>query len=148
LLLMVQFTVYGKPQPAGSKRAFVVKGRAVVTDDNAKSKPWKQEVSGTALRAMSDAGVPWMEGPLGLTCVFYLARPKGHYGSGRNAAQVKESAPPFPVVKPDATKLVRGVEDALTGIVWKDDAQVVAQTVLKRYGEPERVEVTVTRAEP
>ena len=41
------------------------------------------------------------------------------------------------------TKLVRAVEDALTGLVWRDDAQVVVQTVRKRYGHPERAEVLV-----
>lgn len=143
---MLKFSVIGKPEPAGSKRAYVIKGRAVVTDANAKSKPWKQQVAGCAIEAMD--GQELMTGPLGLTCVFYLARPKGHYGTGKNAEKVKPSAPRFPVTKPDATKLLRGVEDALTGIVYRDDAQIIAQSVLKRYGEPERVEVTVLRADP
>lgn len=45
--LEVAFTVLGKPQPAGSKRAFVnpKNGRAIVTEDNKKSKPWKQQVA-------------------------------------------------------------------------------------------------------
>ena len=46
-------------------------------------------------------------------------------------------------MRPDATKLVRAVEDALTGLVWRDDAQVVIQTVRKRYGHPERAEIFV-----
>ncbi len=51
-------------------------------------------------------------------------------------------------MKPDATKLVRALEDALTRIVWKDDAQVVTQVVHKRFGEPERAEVYVDSFPP
>jgi hypothetical protein len=36
---MITFTIFGIPQPAGSKRAFIVKGRAIVTDANSKAKP-------------------------------------------------------------------------------------------------------------
>jgi len=37
------FTVYGRPAPAGSKRAFTPKGwdRAIVVDANPKAKGWK-----------------------------------------------------------------------------------------------------------
>ena len=42
-------------------------------------------------------------------------------------------------------KLTRAVEDALTGLVWRDDAQVVDEVLSKRYGAPERVEVRVWR---
>lgn len=143
---VIDFTVFGKPQPAGSKRAFVVNGKAVITDANKNAKPWKQEVKACAAEAMAGHGL--LDGPLGLTAVFYLARPKGHYRTGKHSNEVKPNAPVFPSVKPDSTKLVRGLEDACTGIVWRDDAQVVAQTVLKRYGDPERVEVTVVRAVP
>jgi Holliday junction resolvase RusA-like endonuclease len=89
------------------------------------------------------SGAELLHGPLHLSLVFCLARPKGHFGSGRNADVVKPSAPRYPTVKPDATKLTRAVEDAMTGIVWRDDAQVVDQYVTKVYDEPERVVVTV-----
>lgn len=133
----VRFVVYGKCQPAGSKRAFVhpKTGRAIVTDANAKSKPWQQEVAGAAHEAMD--GRPPFTGPVELWVIFSLARPKGHYGSGRNAGTVKDSAPMFPTGRPDCTKLLRGLEDALTGIVWLDDAQVVLQKVSKVYGLPQ-----------
>lgn len=128
--MIYTITVAGKPEPAGSKRAFVPKGwtRAVVTDANAKAKPWKRMV---AACAEEQAGRVVLEGPLKLTVVFELARPKGHLGKNG----VRASAPAHPTVKPDATKLLRGVEDALTGILWRDDAQIVEQHVTKRYTE-------------
>ena len=129
----VEFEVYGKPQPAGSKRAFVnpKSGRAIVTDANAKSKPWKQEVAAVAHQAMAGRGV--FTGPVRMLLEFHVARPKGHYGTGRNAAVLKGSAPRHPTSKPDVTKLIRGVEDAMTGVVYRDDSQVYRQEARKVY---------------
>lgn len=141
--MTVTFTVLGKPQPAGSKRAFQNRhtGRVSVVDANAKSRPWKQEVAGAAM-VKTGVRLP-LEGPLSLHVTFFLARRKWHYGTGKNAALLKPSAPTWPTTRPDATKLLRAVEDALTGIVWRDDAQVVAQHVYKEYGLPERAEIAV-----
>jgi Holliday junction resolvase RusA-like endonuclease len=150
----LHFTIYGTPQPAGSKRGFYNKnaGRVIITDDAKKSRPWKAQVSDAAQQAMtftSELGegtsgyMPLLEGPLALELVFYVPRPKGHYGSGRNAHKVRPSAPDFPAVKPDVLKLARAVEDALSSIVYRDDAQIVTEFLLKRYGEPARCEVIV-----
>lgn len=138
----IRIVVLGRPQPAGSKRAFKHPhtGRIMVTDDAKGSRPWKQQVAGAALEHRP---VELLTGPLELDVWFIMARPKGHYGSGRNSSVVKPSAPPFPTVKPDTTKLIRAAEDALTGIVWRDDAQIVDQHAHKRYGEPERCEIVV-----
>jgi Holliday junction resolvase RusA-like endonuclease len=65
-----------------------------------------------------------------------VERPKAHYGSGRNADKLKDSAPAFPLGKPDVDKLSRGVMDALTGIIFRDDSCVVTKRASKRYGRP------------
>ena len=44
---------------------------------------------------------------------------------------------------PDIDKLARCALDALTGIVFRDDAQIVDLHATKRYGEPERAELTI-----
>lgn len=135
---IVSFTVYGKPQPAGSKRGFYAGGRVIVTDANANSRPWKALVSDAALKEIGGRG-PLYRGPLSLSLMFYMPRPKGHFGR----RGLLPSAPEHPAVKPDVTKLIRAVEDAMTGIVWKDDTQVVIQQAQKQYGEPARCEVIV-----
>lgn len=145
------FRVYGTPQPGGSKRAFPHRktGRIIVTDDNKRAKPWMQEVAGAAIDAISEWGAaPVFHGPVALEVEFVLARPKGHYGTGKNAGRERPGAPLHPAVKPDATKLLRALEDALTGIVWRDDAQVVEQTAWKTYGSPEGAHVTVIPLAP
>lgn len=146
---MISFTVYGHPLTAGSKRHI---GGGRVIDDNPKARVWKQEVASKAAEAMmyqrdpdrpGDPAPELFTGALSLDLRFYLARPKGHFGTGRNAGVLKRNAPRYHTTKPDSTKLTRAVEDALTGVVWRDDAQVSTQLVAKLYGEPERVTVCI-----
>lgn len=136
--MTVQFVVYGNPAPAGSKTAGVAKnGRTFVRDSSKRSYPWKQTVAQTAGVAM--AGRILLEGPLRLTLEFVVPRPKGHYG----ARGLRPSAPAHPTVKPDVLKLARAVEDALSGICYRDDAQIVDEHLTKRYGEPAAAHITV-----
>ena len=138
---MISFTVPGVAQPAGSKRAFAHKttGRIVVVDDAKGSRRWKSDV---AKVARNHVRAP-LDGPVKLEVLFVMPRPKSHFGTGRNACVLKSSAPAWPAVKPDTTKLLRAVEDALNGVIWRDDAQVVVQTACKVYGDPARCEITV-----
>ena len=146
----VAFTVHGKPAPAGSKRAFVVKGRAVVTDASAASRPWKAQVADAAAQAMTFHGddgtsgyLPPLEGPLLLELTFWMPRPKGHFNT-KGVLNAKGRATSHPAVKPDLLKLARAVEDALTGVCYRDDAQVVSETLQKAYTSGStRVEVRV-----
>ncbi len=154
----LRFTVLGRPQPGGSKRAFAVRkdgvptGRIAVADANPKAKSWQREVKLAAMAALEANG--WqllpnlgpdglLTGPLNVSMTFYVSRPKGHHRAGRLAHLLKDSAPPLPIVRPDCSKLLRAAEDALTGLVYRDDAQIVDLDVHKRYGTPERCEVVV-----
>jgi crossover junction endodeoxyribonuclease RusA len=129
----ISFTVFGTPIPQGSMRAFLRPGmkHPVVTSDNKKLKPWRQEVTGCALRAFR---APVLR-PSAL-CVeinFFLTKPE------RKSSKIHH-----PSTKPDADKLLRGVLDALTGVVYEDDSQVCRIIVEKYYGRPERAEITVS----
>lgn len=140
------FTVLGDAQPAGSKRAFTPKGwdRPIVVDDNPKTKPWQQQVAGEAMEALAGRAAPlFPEGPLAVEITFFRSRPRGHYGSGGNAGRVRASAPSAPSTRPDVLKLARGVEDAMSSIVYRDDAQIVDERLRKVWGDPARVEIVV-----
>lgn len=138
----VSFTVYGVAAPAGSKTVVYAKGgRAFVRDASKRSAPWKRLVAQEAGKAMNGRGL--LEGPLHLTVAVTVPRPKSHYG----ARGLRPSAPSAPITRPDLTKYLRGIEDACTGVVWRDDAQVITQTAEKRYGEPARVAIRVLAVE-
>lgn len=135
---MIQFTVLGKPQPAGSKRAFPYHKKVGgdlgvrVADANPEAKTWKMMVAAAAREAYDG---PLLTGPLQVTMLFTQRRPKCHYGTGRNANILKPSAPLLPIVKPDVLKLARPVEDAMNGFPWRDDSQTTDLILRKRYGE-------------
>lgn len=151
-MTVLRFTVLGRPQPAGSKRALPIRkggvptGQIAVIDANPRAKSWQQEVRGEANLALIDTLRPHpalLDGPLGLRARFYRARPKSHYRTGGNAHLLRDDAPAYPATRPDTTKLLRGLEDAMTGVVYADDAQIVVQDARKLYGTPERVDVDV-----
>lgn len=139
----VIFTVYGIPKPGGSKTAFVPtnrstgepfrkNGRIIVNiTDASKNKEWKQAVVAAAFNAFPCE--PWTC-PIEVEFHFTMPRPKSHYRTGIRAAELRPDAPGMHAHAPDATKLVRSTEDALTGRLWKDDGQICRQIVSKRYG--------------
>lgn len=138
----VAFEVVGHAEPAGSKTAYVVKGHAVVTDANKKAKPWQNVVASAARGAMLKERKKPYEGPVWVQMVFYKERPVSHFKvDGELSAEGNRRQ--FPDSKPDLLKLARAVEDALTGIVYKDDARIVSEVLRKQWGGPERVEITV-----
>lgn len=138
--------VYGNAKPAGSKRGFLMNRgkpneRVVITDANKNAAPWKTQVAQQAGLAM--AGRDLLRGPLEVEFTFYRKRPAGHFGTGRNRNVLHSWAPRFPTTKPDVLKLARGVEDAMTGVVYADDSQIVRELLRKEYGEPERVTIVI-----
>jgi len=135
--MTLTFFVPGTPRPGGSKKPFRIPttGQIVLTDAGKYTKEWRAVVTHEAFAAAG--GRPLLSDALNLDVIFFLRRPKGHFGSGKNAGVLKASARPYPISKPDATKLVRALEDAMTGIVWRDDAQVVDQRARKLYTDAE-----------
>jgi crossover junction endodeoxyribonuclease RusA len=142
----LEFTVWGDPVPQGSKTFVNAGGKPRARESNEKRlAPWRGWVASAGFDAMK--GGDLLLGPLSLHVVFVLKRPKGHYGTGRNAGTVKPSAPAYVQTKPDADKLVRAIGDALTGIVYRDDSQLVVVHVEKHYGEPACAHVRIEPVE-
>lgn len=129
--MKLSFFVAGDPATQGSKRAFYIAkiGRAIVTEDCKENKPWRSDVRNEAEKAIAAGEWKLTDKPVMLNLTFQLKRPKGHFG----AKGLKKSAPYFPAKKPDTVKLARAVEDALKGVCWKDDAQIVTEIIQKRY---------------
>jgi Holliday junction resolvase RusA-like endonuclease len=125
----VTIRAYGTPGPQGSKKHL---GSGVMIESSKKVKPWRQDVRFAALEAVDD-GWELLDGPLVVAMTFALARPKGHYRTGGNAHLLRDGAPARPHGMPDLSKLVRSTEDALTGVVWKDDARVVSYEQLGKW---------------
>ncbi|MCF3960332.1 RusA family crossover junction endodeoxyribonuclease [Streptomyces fuscigenes] len=131
-----EVTVYGAPAPQGSKSAKRNKhtNRIHLVESSKYVKPWREDVVGAALVARGRGWKP-LTGPLAAEMVFTLTRPRSHFGTGRNAEQVRPSAPAMPAGVPDLSKLARSTEDALTTAgIYRDDALLVEyRRLVKRY---------------
>ena len=141
----IRVWVPGIPQPGGSKKGFAIpdkdrpgKYRAILTEDNRKSKPWRQSVEWAAKEAFD---MP-LDGPISIEFRFFMPRPKCHFGK----RGLRPSAPARPTVKPDVTKLIRSTEDAMKGIAWIDDSQVVDQHGMKMYSRRPGALIVIRRA--
>lgn len=153
------FTVAGDAQTKGSATAFVVWAhvleavdrfkktgkritpRAYITNDNPNAKAWQETVMDAAIAARRSGPLlrgELMAGAVVVDLVFRLARPQ----------KIRSSVVSH-TTRPDVDKLARCVLDALTGVVYKDDGQVVAMRLAKQYapiGEAAGVTITITEA--
>ena len=134
----IEFVAKGTPVPQGSHSVKMVRGKPILIDRadmQTKTQPsgrltrWRTIVGWAARRAME--GRRPFACAVALDVEFVIKRPSSHYTS---KGALTSSAPPYPG-KPDLSKLIRAVEDAMTGIVYADDAQVVCyRGIRKRYG--------------
>lgn len=130
----IVFTVFGKAEPQGSARAFMPKGARypVVTSDNPKLKSWRRTVAQAA--RIVYRGEP-ISGPVRVVAAFYLPRPQ--------RLRVDCSH----ITRPDCDKLLRGIGDAIVGVLIEDDAQVTQIKGTKAYaaaGQLPRAVIAVT----
>jgi len=142
----ITFEVIGIPRPGGSKNAIITsRGKVAVFDSCKYNRQWRDSVAAAAIEAKERLGfVGLMTGPVGIIINFKLPRPKSHFRTGKYAEQVRPGAPKYPITKPDYLKLTRSTEDALTGILWVDDAQICEAEHTKDYAmEAENIGATI-----
>lgn len=125
------FFVAGDPETKGSTRSFRVRNsdRIVTTSDNPRLKNWEARVALGAQRIAEEKGwkpEPW---PAYYTVAlhFFLKRP----GAPKYVTR--------PAKRPDLDKLTRAVLDAISGILYADDGQVVSIEAEKLFYGGENV---------
>jgi Holliday junction resolvase RusA-like endonuclease len=121
---VLRIVAYGTPGPQGSKTfkgRSAKTGKAIMVESSKKVKPWREAVEAAALLALNDLprelrrGFP-LDGPIAGRFVFTLRKPLSAPKRRRT----------WPTTYPDASKLLRSTEDALTKAgVWADDARLV-----------------------
>lgn len=133
--MKISFFVQGIPKPHGiGARAIVSKkfGRPIaLVYDQSHGRDWKRTV-----RAEAEKHKPatLLAGPINLSLTFYMPVVKSF--SKKRKAKIEAGEIILHEKKPDRTALLRAVEDALTGIIWRDDSQVADGPVRKQYGDP------------
>ena len=116
------FDVIGRPSPQGSKKSI---GNNRFVESSKFLPAWRRDVKQAAENAVTVNGWTRAAGPVELEVMFYLDRPS-------SVSTVKR---PYPIVPPDLDKLIRGVQDSLTGVIYEDDAQIIRCLAWKVYAD-------------
>jgi len=129
---MIRFTIPGEPTAQG--RARFGNGRAYDTE---KSRSYKEYVR--LIAAQHAPEIP-LEGPIVFMVDIYKPIPKNF---SKKKTIEAENRVLRPTTKPDGSNYLKGLEDAMNGIIWRDDSQLVDIWVSKWYSTHPRVEITV-----
>ena len=84
--------VIGIPAPQGSKRHV---GHGIMIENSKRVKPWRQDVKEAALNHYDGEVI---DQAVEIEIIFMFARPKSHFGTGKNSRKLKPSAPVFVTV--------------------------------------------------
>ena len=133
---MIKFTIPGKPEPQLRPRATRM-GKGIRMYDPPKTKKYKDYVS---MIARQNAPKKLLEGELDMTIDIYRQIPKS---TSKKMRKLMNDKIVRPIVRPDNTNYAKGIEDALNGIIYKDDSQIVDLHISKYYSDEPRVEVFI-----
>lgn len=120
----MHFTVFGKP--TGKARPRIVNGHAYTPEGTREY----EDMVRTAF-CQNNPGAAPLVGGVRVEILAFYAIPKS---ASRKERERMESNQLAPVIKPDWDNVGKIVCDALNGLAWHDDAQVVEAMVQKRYG--------------
>jgi len=140
--MLYAFLVEGRPVPQGSMVASYNRKQGVAHVHHQQGEAlalWRNSIR----IAARSAGVNPSALPIRLTVVFGMVRPKAHMRlqGGRYVPKVSYYYA-RPSVAPDIDKLLRAVSDALTGVGYVDDAQIVEVHCSKIYADNTYIEIT------
>jgi len=122
---MISFTVYGTAVAEARARHSGTRGGRPYTPPNTAA--WRLCIREEALKHRPE--VP-LDEPLAVVAVFYSSPPK---------SKKKQ----YPTGRPDCSNLIKAVEDALLGVIYRDDSCIVSLDVHKRYDAVPRVLVGI-----
>lgn len=145
---MIRFTVPGHPVGKGRARSTLRGFKTKATGKRVpiighytpeKTRAWEGRAAKLALGARR--GMPLIAGPVRLELEILHAVPDG-WPLWKKALALAGAV--LPTVKPDGDNVEKAVKDALNGVLWADDVQVVDAAKSKRYAAEPGVRITVT----
>jgi len=127
-----------------------------MTHNNSKQlKKWEKKVADRAILALRDSGDSAMlTGAIIVQVKFYIQRPQNHYVNNNNGPDhdrdrygnrpLKANYEKlWPLQDPDTDKMMRSINDAIQGVLFKDDNQVVGCIPFKFWNSREGVSIVV-----
>lgn len=131
------FEVPGEPVGKGRPR-FTRQGRAYTP---AKTAKYENLVSLAFLQAYPNHVA--FEGAIEMSMFAFFSVPKSWSKKKQELAYAQEI---YPTKKPDTDNIAK-MKDALNGIAYKDDSQVVKETIIKRYAKTPKLVICIKEIE-
>jgi Holliday junction resolvase RusA-like endonuclease len=135
----VVFTVEGPPQGKGRPR-FRRAGNFVQTYTDSRTKAYEQTIRAYAQRAMGSTRP--LEGAVAVDLFIRLPTPSSASKRLKEALLRNEQ---LPTKKPDIDNVIKIYLDAMNGIIYEDDTQVVRLSAKKGYSLVPGVDVCVVK---
>ena len=139
--MTIQFNVPGQPVGKGRPRIGNV-GQHARMFTPGKTVSYESTVALSAQQAMQ--GRSLIEGPVKVLMRMTLVIPASW---SRKKQEQAASGLIRPTTKPDTDNVIKAIFDAINGVVWRDDVQVVELGVSKVYGAVPGVAVHVSPLE-
>lgn len=127
MTFMVHFYVEGNPIGKGRPRFRRTKN-FVQTYTDSKTAAWEEKIKTAAKQAMGET--PPLETPVSVYAYFGMAVPAS-YSKKRTSACLKGLE--APTKRPDLDNMAKAVLDAMNGVVFQDDCQIINLHLKKVY---------------
>jgi Holliday junction resolvase RusA-like endonuclease len=136
-MFMVTFKV--DANPVGKQRArYVKRGNFVQAYTPEKTRTYETLIRDAAIEAMGTSEP--LETPVTLYLYIRVPIPKSY---SKKKVEACLNGLDQPIKKPDASNILKSVEDGMNGIVYKDDSQIVNLHVTKVYSTLAGVDICV-----
>ena len=137
MTMMITFKVDG--DPVGKQRArYAKRGNFVQTYTPDKTRNYESLIKEAAIQAMGSNEI--LETPVNLYLYIRAPIPKS---LPKKRLEACLNGSEKPIKKPDASNVLKSVEDAMNGVVYKDDSQIVNIHVTKVYSSQSGIDVCV-----
>jgi Holliday junction resolvase RusA-like endonuclease len=137
MTFMTTFSVDVTPVPKGRAR-YVRRGNHITSYTPEKTRTYETLIKEAGVQAMGSSKP--LETPVTLYLHIRMPIPKS-YSKKRIEACLNGSEQP--IKKPDASNILKSVEDGLNGVVYKDDSQIINIHVTKVYSTKSGVDICI-----
>jgi len=137
MTFMVTFKVDGTPVPKGRAR-YARRGNFISTYTPEKTRAYETLIKDSAIEAMGSSEP--LETPVSLYLYIRVPIPKS---CTKKRLEAIDNGSEKPTKKPDASNILKSVEDGMNGVVYHDDSQIINIHVTKVYSSLPGVDICV-----
>lgn len=141
-MFITSFVIEGDPVAKGRPK-FARRGKFVSVYTPEKTKTYEAKVAEVAMIAMGDHDP--LETPI-VVCVYISMAVPASYSKKRRKDCLDKIE--RPLKKPDIDNVAKGITDAMNGIVYQDDCQIVSLHVTKVYATESSVSIFISEELP